>query len=249
VLGDLARAGARQQRAVVADERRQLVVVQRRAGPARRAVGRIGRHPVVRDLVAVEEAAQLAGAVVAGTRQHQAAFARRCRGDALEPADALGGDRRHLRQDLRMRRGERVELPRRKVHQARRFGRAVAALVRRAEDDRHLAEDLARRALADDALDAVDDLGDLDAAGQHHEQRALVAFVHGVVAGAEPDIAGGLRQARELLGRHRGQNGDDGEVLGRDHEGLSWHGAGRAGTRPRRLGRPKKNGPETRSGP
>ena len=156
-------------------------------------------------------------AVVAGTRQHQAARARRRRGDSLQPADPLGRDRRHLRQHLRLRRGQRVELPRREVHQARRFSRAVAALVGRAEDDRHLAEDLARRALADDAFDAVDDLGDLDASGQHHEQRALVAFVHGVVTGAEPDIAGGLRQAREVLGRHRGENGDAGEVLGRDH--------------------------------
>jgi hypothetical protein len=116
-----------------------------------------------------------------------------------------------------------MELPRRDLHRARGLGGPVAALERGAEGDGHLAEDLAGRARADDALDAVDQLGDLDAPREHDEQRTFVALVHGVFARRQAQIGSRLGQARQFLGRHRGQEGNVLEVLNGDHaRSLGW---------------------------
>ena len=64
----------------------------------------------------------------------------------------------------------------------RRLGRAEADREDRPERDRHLAEDVARAALADDALDPVDELDRLDAPVEHREERALGARVRRVLA-------------------------------------------------------------------
>ena len=70
-------------------------------------------------------------------------------------------------------------------HDARRLRRAEADREHRPERDRHLAEDVARLALADDALDPVDELDRLDAALEHGEERPLVALVRRVLARRE----------------------------------------------------------------
>ena len=65
-------------------------------------------------------------------------------GDALQSADALARERADLHGDLRRRRRDGVVLLRLHAHDARRFRRPIAARKRRAEGDRHLAEDRAR---------------------------------------------------------------------------------------------------------
>ncbi len=67
-------------------------------------------------------------------------------------------------------------------HDARRLRRAEPDREHRAERDRHLAEDVSRASLADDALDPVDELDRLDAALEHGEERALAALVRRVLA-------------------------------------------------------------------
>ena len=54
------------------------------------------------------------------------------------------------------------------------------------------------RALADDARDPVDELDRLDAALEDGEERALVALVHRVLAGDEPDVRRGPREPLAL---------------------------------------------------
>ena len=54
----------------------------------------------------------------------------------------------------------------------------------RPERDRHLAEDVAGRALADDPVEPVDGLDRLDAALEHGEERALVALLRRVLPGS-----------------------------------------------------------------
>src|SRR5204863_123542 len=64
----------------------------------------------------------------------------------------------------------------------------------RPQRDRHLAEDLARLARADRALDPVDHLDGLDLAFDHREERAFRPGVGRVLALFEPDVGGGPRQ-------------------------------------------------------
>ena len=68
----------------------------------------------------------------------------------------------------------------------------------RAERDRHLAEDVPRAALADDALDPVDELDRLDAALEHGEERALAALVRRVLARHEADVGRGAGEPLTL---------------------------------------------------
>jgi hypothetical protein len=58
----------------------------------------------------------------------------------------------------------------------RQHGRASVGRELRAEGHRHLAEQHPVRTLADDAFVPVDDLGDLDVALDHDEQRPLVTL-------------------------------------------------------------------------
>lgn len=118
-----------------------------------------------------------------------------------------------MREDGRRGGGERMKLRGRDQHHARGLGGPVAALERRAKGDRHFTEDLPGRARADDTLDPVDHLGDLDVAGKHHEQSALVALVHGVLARGEPHVARGLRQAGQVRASDRSQEGNGKEVV------------------------------------
>src|SRR5207248_6126885 len=81
----------------------------------------------------------------------------------------------------------------------------------------HLAEDVARATLADNALDPVDELHRLDAALEHGEERALAALVGGVFARDEADVR---RHAGELLalGRiERREERDRRDFVSSDH--------------------------------
>ena len=113
---------------------------------------------------------------------------------ALETPDALAREGADRECDIGGRRGDRVVRGRLDLHDARRLRRAKTAREGRAERDGDLAEDLTRQALAKHALDTVDDLDDLDPALQDSEQRALLALVHGVLAGGETDICAGQRE-------------------------------------------------------
>ena len=96
--------------------------------------------------------------------------------------------------------GEHVVVPGLDLHHARRLRRSEAAGERRAERDRHLAEDRAGQPLTEHALDPVHDLDGLDPAFEHGEQRALLAFVHRVFTGRQADIRAAPRQALAVGG-------------------------------------------------
>ncbi len=74
----------------------------------------------------------------------------------------------------------------------------------RAERDRHLAEEVARVALADDALDPVDELDRLDPALEHREERPLVALVGRVLARRRGVMSAAARESALAIGRRRG---------------------------------------------
>ena len=107
-------------------------------------------------------------------------------------------------------------------HDARLLGRPEPDREHRPERDRHLAEDVARTALADDALDPVDELDRLDAALEHGEERPLVALVRRVLARHEADVG---RRAGEPLALRRAESREDrdaGDLVGRHHGAPAW---------------------------
>ena len=137
--------------------------------------------------------------------EHDRARTLGLRGKALQAAgaaDAVGGELADLLARSRRRRGDRVVVVRLDPHHARGLGGAEADREDGAERDRHLAEDVARVALADDALDAVDEPHRLDAAVEHREERPLVALVSRELARAEADVGRGAADAL-ALGRAR----------------------------------------------
>ena len=117
-----------------------------------------------------------------------------------------------LVRDVGRRRGDGVEVARLDAHHARRLGGPEPDREDRAECDRHLAEDVAGLALADDSLDAVDDLDDLDAPVDQAEQRPLGALLRRVFARGQRDVG---RRACELGAVVLAELGEDGDAAGR----------------------------------
>jgi hypothetical protein len=87
----------------------------------------------------------------------------------------------------------------------------------RPERDRHLAEDVAREPLPDDALDPVGEPHRLDPALEHREQRALGALVRGVLARDERDVGRHPRQPLTSGGVERLEQRDLPDLVCGDH--------------------------------
>ena len=85
-------------------------------------------------------------------------------------------------------------------------------------------------ALADDAVDAVDDPDRLDATLEHGEERALVALVRGVLARGQADVGGDARQPLAVGGLERSEDRDLRDLVRRHHEGRSSSAARRRAT-------------------
>jgi hypothetical protein len=120
--------------------------------------------------------------------------------------------------DVGCRRRDRVVVVSLDPQDARRLGSTKANREHRPEHDRHLPEDVPWVALADDALDPVDQLDRLDAAGEHGEERALAPGVRRILAGHEVDVR---RPPRKVLtlGRSESPKGRDLRDLLRGHHG------------------------------
>jgi hypothetical protein len=69
----------------------------------------------------------------------------------------------------------------------------------------------------DHARDAVEELDDLEVPVQDGEQRPLVALVDGPLGGQEVDVGGDVREPLELSPGQRLEEGDGGDLVGRDH--------------------------------
>lgn len=85
------------------------------------------------------------------------------------------------------------------------------------EHDRDLAEDVARMAFADDPPDPVDMLDRLDPAVEDGEERALGAFIRGVLARDERDVGRSPGEKLPLGRAERGKDGDAADLVRRDH--------------------------------
>ena len=110
---------------------------------------------------------------------------------------------RTVLRDLRHVRGERVVVAGVEAEHPRRFERPGADLELDAEDQRYLAVHHTGAAFADLALDPVDQLDDLDPAGDDDEEGGVLALMHGVLARLEADVGGLTCDLVELGRRER----------------------------------------------
>ena len=123
-------------------------------------------------------------------------------------ADAVARQPADLLRDVGRDRRERVVVVGLEPHDARLLGGAEPDRERRPERDRHLAEDVTRVPLADDALDAVDELRRFDPPVEHGEERSLRALVRRVLARQQGDVRRRLREPLAVLRLERGEDRD-----------------------------------------
>ena len=88
---------------------------------------------------------------------------------------------------------------------------------RRAEGDRHFAENGARNAPAQRSFDAVDQLDDLDLAGENRVERAVSALMNGEFSGTEMQVGGRLRETLEFGNSERREQRNRPDVVNRQH--------------------------------
>ena len=103
------------------------------------------------------------------------------------------------------------------AHDPGRLRGAKADGEHRSERDRHLAEDVPGLALADDALDPVDELDRFDAALEHGEERALAALVRRVLARHQADVSSRPSKPLAVALIERGKGRDLEDLLRRYH--------------------------------
>ena len=139
--------------------------------------------------------------------------------DALQPADPVARQRTELDPDLGRRGGDRVVVLGAEAHHACRLGGAKAERKRCPECDRHLAEELALGAAADDTLHPVDERDGLQTPLEHGEQRALVALMDGEFPWQQPDVGRDPGEPLALDQAELREDRDLGDLLGRQHSG------------------------------
>ena len=178
------------------------------AAPLLDRVVRVGLEPGEGDLVAVEEAPQVGARSVPAIADDDRPRRRWLRSDARQPARAahpIARERPDGLDEPRLLGGDRVVVVRLDAHHPRLLRRTESDREHGAERDRHLAEEVAGVALADDARDAVDELDRLDAAFEQGEERTAVALVRRVLARSEADVRGRAREPLPALGAQGGE--------------------------------------------
>ena len=133
--------------------------------------------------------------------------------DVLEAADPAARSLAHLQRDLRLPGRDRVVVLGLEPQDPRTLDRAVTRRERRAERDRHLAEDVAGMAVAEDALDAVEELDDLEVPVEHGEERPLVALGDCVLARLDMDVRRCLGDSAKLFLRQLGEERNGGDLV------------------------------------
>jgi hypothetical protein len=104
------------------------------------------------------------------------------------------------------------------AHDARHLRRAKADREHRPKHDRHLAEDVPGMALAENALDPVDELDRFDAALENGTERARGALVRRILARRERDIRRHPCKPLTLGNVESCEDRDSGDLVGRHHE-------------------------------
>ena len=138
-------------------------------------------------------------------------------GDPAEPAKPLARQVADRLGDLRRTVGDGVELPGAELHHPRRLGGATAGLERAAIHQGNFAMHLAGGPLADLAIDAVDQLDDIELSLEDQEKRGFLSLVNDEFADAQTNIGRDLRELGEIGRLQRRKQRDGGEFFNRDH--------------------------------
>ena len=198
-------------------QRRAIALQRRRPGPVVGEIGIVQRQPAEGNLVPFEKAAKIeAGAVPTVSEQRDLSIVR-LRRKLLQAPDAIVGECVHRPHKFRRRSGELVIEPRVHLQDTRRLGGPEARLKLRAENQRNLAEKIAGGAHSKLALDAIDELDDLDCPLEHDEQSRRFALIDRVLSGIEMDVRSRPRDIRQSDRRKRGKDRNRGKFVWRQH--------------------------------
>ena len=199
----------------------EVALGRQRARPLLRIGGHVRLEPSEPDLVAVEEPSQLRARSVAAMAEDDRPERGRCGRAGLEasgPHQPVVREETYALRNLGRGGCELLVVVQVDPEHTRRLRCAEAAGVEHPERDRHLAEDVTRLPLADDALHSVDAPDHLDPTFEEAEERPLVTLVHGGLARRERDIrhhpGKPVAFGRLEVGEHR----DPTDLLCRHHE-------------------------------
>src|SRR5215469_9239972 len=115
-------------------------------------------------MIAAEEATQLRASAIPAMPDQRNTSLGGIRSDRLQSSQPLARQRTHPRCNIGVGCDKRIILWRVHAHHTRGFHSAIAARKRRAQGERNLAENRSGDAPPEPALDAVDQLDDLDLA-------------------------------------------------------------------------------------
>ena len=201
--GKLSRLRAYQRCAIGESQHRAIARRRWLPGPVVGKTGIVRRHPVERDLVALEKPSEIeAGAVPTVPEQYDLSIAR-LRRKLLQPPDALAGEFVHCPRKFGRRGGDGVVGPCVQFQDPRRLAGPEAGLKLRAEDERDFAEQFAARPRAKFALDPVDEFDDFDRSFEHDEEGWRFALIDRVLSSIEMNVRGRARD----IGQHDRRKG------------------------------------------
>ena len=201
-------------------DRRPILLRGKWAVPVGDELGLVGRDPLERDLVAIEEVPELGARRIPALPDHHRARRRRCGGEpgqASWPPDPVPGKLADLDRHARSGGSDGVVVVGREPHHARRLGSAKPDGKHGSERDRHLAEHIARLPYADHGLDPVRGLDGLDSPFEQPEQGALAALVRRVLARNQADVGNGARKPLALRFTELREDRDPSDLFGSDH--------------------------------
>ena len=214
-------------------DHRAVVVGRQRAAPQLLGVGRVRGDPAERDLVAVEEPAELGAGRIPARADDDRPRRGLVGGDPLQAADPVARHLAELDAHLGRDGDHGVVVRGGDPHHPGRLGCPEAEREGRAERDRYLADQVAGLPAADDPLDPVDQRDRLQLALEHRVQRPLVAGVDHELAGVRPEVG---RDPREPVALGLGQALEDrdcGDLVGRQHTRAPLTRCGRCLPRPK----------------
>ncbi len=219
-VGDVPKLGPNYRRAGHALDRRPILLRGKWAVPVGHELGLVGRDPLERDLIAIEEVPELGARRIPALPDHHRARRRRCGGEpgqASGPSDPVSGKLANLDRHARSGGGDGVVVVGREPHHARRLGSTKPDGKDGSQRYRHLAEYVARLPDPDHGLDPVRGLDRLDSSFEQPEQGALAAFVRRVLARNQDDVGNGAREPLALRFTELREDRDPSDLFRSDH--------------------------------
>ena len=180
-------------------------------------IGIVQRQPAEGNLVPFEKTTKIEASAVPTVSEQRDLSGVRLRRKLLQAPDAIVGERVHRPHKFWRRSGDLIIERRVHLQDTRRLGGSKAGLKLRPENQRNLAEKIARGAHAKLAFDAIDEFDDFDCSLDHDEQSRRFALIDRVLSRIKMDVRGRPRDIRQGDRRKRRKNRNRGKFVWRQH--------------------------------